>query len=303
VEAYCQQHDLQPRFDRSNLDITYFRNRLRHELIPKLESYNPRIRDLIWRMASTLNADHEVVERVLDQVWDACIDEIGDGYVVLNSAVFCQQVIGVQRGIARRAIAILRPGLRDINFGAIERALAFIDHPPATRQSDLIAGLRIQIEGNLFWIADWDVDVLSQAWPQIGPSEMKLKVPGEVELDNDWRLSAEIHPAVEELVQEVLKNPDPFVGWFDADVFTSKCVLRARQAGDRFHPLGMGEHSIKLADFFINLKIPQRARKGWPLVCVGDQIAWVSGYRLGHPFRITSDTMRVVKLHLYKAKT
>jgi tRNA(Ile)-lysidine synthase len=62
----------------------------------------------------------------------------------------------------------------------------------------------------------------------------------------------------------------------------------------------MGKHGGKLADFFINVKLPQRARKRWPLICVGEEIAWVPGYRIGHTFRITSDTKQVFKLHLYK---
>lgn len=303
VMAYCHQKGLHPRFDRSNLDTTFFRNRLRFELIPELESYNPRIRDLIWQMANTLNADYEIVETVLDEAWKECIDEIGKRYVVLQKGVFCQQVIGVRRGVIRRAIGVLRPGLRDIDFGAIERALAFIEHPPVNRQSDLIAGLRIQVEGDIFWIADWGVEVVSQAWPQIGSLEVKLKVPGKVVLEHDWCLGAEIHPVEEKLVQQAFVNPDPYVGWFDADMFTSECLVRARRGGERFHPLGMEEGTIKLADFFINLKIPQPARNGWPLIWVGDQIAWVPGYRVGHPFRITTDTTQVVKLHLYQLKT
>ncbi len=122
-------------------------------------------------------------------------------------------------------------------------------------------------------------------------------------LDYDWCLRAEIYPAEEELVQQALVNSDPYLGWFDADKFTSECEIRGRRGGERFHPLGMREGTIKLADFFINVKIPRRARKGWPLIWVGDQIAWVPGYRVGHPFRITTDTTQVVKLHLYQAKT
>jgi len=47
IEAYCRSRGLQPRFDRSNLDTTYYRNRLRHELLPMLEGYNPNIRALV----------------------------------------------------------------------------------------------------------------------------------------------------------------------------------------------------------------------------------------------------------------
>ena len=44
IEAYCVEYRLAPRLDRSNEDTTFFRNRLRHELLPILETYNPGIR-------------------------------------------------------------------------------------------------------------------------------------------------------------------------------------------------------------------------------------------------------------------
>ena len=47
TEAYCQEHGLQPVYDPSNRDETYFRNRLRHSLIPELEKYNPRFKNTL----------------------------------------------------------------------------------------------------------------------------------------------------------------------------------------------------------------------------------------------------------------
>ena len=41
--AYCQEHGLQPVIDQSNFERTYFRNRLRHEVIPMLETHSPRL--------------------------------------------------------------------------------------------------------------------------------------------------------------------------------------------------------------------------------------------------------------------
>ncbi|HEY2979690.1 MAG TPA: tRNA lysidine(34) synthetase TilS, partial [Anaerolineales bacterium] len=45
VLAYCTTYGLQPHFDRSNASPEYLRNRLRHTLIPVLESYNPKFRE------------------------------------------------------------------------------------------------------------------------------------------------------------------------------------------------------------------------------------------------------------------
>jgi hypothetical protein len=49
IEAYCKHYGLEPRFDRSNLDTTYFRNWLRHEVLPLLAQHNPMRRSAARR--------------------------------------------------------------------------------------------------------------------------------------------------------------------------------------------------------------------------------------------------------------
>ena len=61
IEAYCRDQELSPRFDRSNLDTTYYRNRLRHKLLPVLETYNPNVREVLRRTAQVMAADHELL--------------------------------------------------------------------------------------------------------------------------------------------------------------------------------------------------------------------------------------------------
>ena len=69
IEAYCAEQGLQPRFDRSNEDTTFFRNRLRLDLLPILESYNPAIRQVLAHTADVLAADHEKLAAALDAAW------------------------------------------------------------------------------------------------------------------------------------------------------------------------------------------------------------------------------------------
>ena len=52
TEAYCREHALQPHYDVSNTDQAFFRNRLRHALLPELEKYNPRVKESVCRKSS-----------------------------------------------------------------------------------------------------------------------------------------------------------------------------------------------------------------------------------------------------------
>jgi tRNA(Ile)-lysidine synthase len=91
---------------------------------------------------------------------------------------------------------------------------------------------------------------------------------------------------------------DPWCAWLDADLAGDLLTVRGRKDGDRFQPMGMDQGSMKLSDFFVNIKLPRRARKSWPLVCAGEEIAWIPGFRIAHSFRVTEKTKRVVRLTL-----
>ena len=100
--------------------------------------------------------------------------------------------------------------------------------------------------------------------------------------------------------KQALQNLDPFQAWLDVDRLNIPLGVRARRPGDAFKPLGRGGHSVKLSDLMVNLKLPRRARPGWPLLLSGDEIIWVPGLRLGEDFIVMETTQRIVKLALWK---
>ena len=69
IEAYCQAHGLTPRLDRSNLDLTLFRNRLRYELLPLLATYNPAVREALRRSARVVADEHQALRQMLATLW------------------------------------------------------------------------------------------------------------------------------------------------------------------------------------------------------------------------------------------
>jgi len=161
---------------------------------------------------------------------------------------------------------------------------------------DLTGGLYLLREGSLIHIAARNVTLPIERWPQM-PDEsnvISLKIPGSVKLSGGWKLNCERWNMASLALEQASSNDDPFQVWLDAKGISDALESRVRQDGDRFEPLGMDGHAMKLSDFFINVKLPQRVRDRWPLLCMGEKVIWVPGYRPAHPFRLTESTRQAL---------
>ena len=300
VLRYCNEQGLHPVFDRSNLDTTFYRNRIRGELIPTLETYNPGIKSSLLRMSQTLASDDQVLEILTEDVWqNCCIEHVPTG-VALKIPTLSAQPVGIQRRLVRRAISDLRPGLRDIDFSAIERALLFLREPTRSEQLDLTNGLRLLREGEKLWIANWQGDLPIGDWPQIDQTPRQLTIPGCIDLDGNWHLRATYVMDIRKATAQAVDNTEPFQAWIDLWNPEPSLLIRPSNPGDRFQPLGMNGHQVKLSDFFVNVKMPRRVRRNWPLVCLGNDIVWIPGYRISHLHRLTASSTQAVFLQLFK---
>lgn len=292
IETFCQEMHLHPREDATNTDTTYFRNRLRHELIPYLETFNPRFRETIHRTAQTLAADQDALHQQTDRAWAACLLRTEPTTLALALPPFRAESLGIQRRVLRRAIEMLRPGLRDVDFAAIERVLAFLEMEK-DGVCEVTGNLRVFLEGARFWLAEDVWDLPTDEWPQMDGALRPLEVGATIRLRAGW----EIRAATVSAHGPIPEGPDR--AWVAVGALKSFTV-RVRRPGDVFQPLGM-EKPVKLAEFFINEKIPRRARGFWPLVCAGDEIVWIPGVRLGERFRVREGGDAVVELSLIRS--
>jgi tRNA(Ile)-lysidine synthase len=298
IEAYCLEHQLETVEDLSNRDTTFYRNRLRHELIPFLESYNPQIRTLIGQMADTLRADYAVLYGLVDGLLSDSLLEKSEGMLALDLEKFHNYPLGIQRSLVRKAIGQLRPGLRDIGFQDVERALGYLENPPQTGQADLVANLRLLIEEDRFIIADWDANLQREDWPRWEGEEIPLAIPGITELEGGWKANAELLTRGLADLGAVMRNPDPFSAFFSFKPGETTFTLRPRRPGDRMILLGMEGGSVKIAELMINAKVPRRARERWPLVLSADRVVWVPGVRQSAEFSVGEGTETILKLNL-----
>jgi len=303
ILEYLETQGLQPVLDASNQDTRLYRNRIRHELLPILNGFNPGIQQRLWQMAQLLSEDYVVLEEATDAAWQSCVSRQGFGYIGLDSDELRTQPVGLQRQLLRRAIRDLRPSLRDVDFATIERCRIFINNTNRKGQIDLVAGLRLLWEGRTCWLTAYETEIPnndSSGWPGVIETNNNfLTVPGVVNLTNNWQISAS-QIDLQKAIIRGKQNTDPYQAWIDAGCLTEPLILRERQPGDHFQPLGMGGRSTKLSDFMINVKLPIRARAHWPLVVSGETIIWIPGMRLAHPCRLTQSTRQAIHLCLEK---
>lgn len=302
TEAYCEAHGLQPHYDASNDSLDFLRNRLRHELIPMLETYNPRFREAAQRASRTVSSDYELLNAALEPARQKALVRRGERYVELDLEFLSRQAEGVQMRIVREGAETLIPEL-DLGYEALQRAAALIGDPSQERV-DIAGGLFLLCEGHVLYLTDNENALPCDEWPQMakGVDAMRLPIPGEAALASGWRVQASACDRQDAHLPESWETADPYQVWMDAQGLSNELKVRVRADGDRFEPLGLDGHSQKLSDFFVNVKLPARARARWPLVCAADEVIWVPGYRPAHAHRLRADSQQVLHIRLSRAR-
>lgn len=299
IETYCRQNDLSPRRDYTNQDTTYFRNRLRHQLIPRLETYNPNIRQVLRHTANVVAADVEILTEQLNRAWATVVEDESPQKVVFNLARWQNLPLGHKRGTLRRAVQRLRRSLRDISFIHVENAIAVLEKGQTGAQATLPQNLMLTVGYQTFAVAPANEPVAPDQpdRPQMREGEIvELNLPGNTRLPGtNWQLRAKLIPR-KNIDFEAVKQVGRREAYLDAQAVGQNAVLRTRRPGDTFCPLGMGGHSKKVNEFMIDQKIPAGQRNAIPLLVSENRVLWVCGYRPDERARLKPTSERALYL-------
>ena len=298
VEDYCRRNGLKPRFDRSNLGITYYRNRLRHELLPTLEGYNPNIREVVCRTAQVMAADYELLRWELEEAWGEVLCQESEEAIVLNLKGWRALPLSLRRSTLREAIHRLRRSLRNINWVHVENARRVAERGETGAQATLPCRLMLTVNYEQLLVAE-EGYVGPVDWPSV-EAPLAVAVPGTTHLPGaEWQLIAQlISPA--QLPGGALHSGERWQAFLDGNVAGRDLILRPRRPKDSFQPLGMGGHSQRLQAFMIKAKIPVAHRDRVPLLVVGERILWVCGWREDERAKVTESTPSILWLRFVR---
>jgi tRNA(Ile)-lysidine synthase len=296
IETYCQTHDLEPRFDRSNLDTTYFRNWLRHVVFPLLEQHNPALKVVLRRSARVIADDFALLRAQLEAAWPQVVRAEDDRAITFDLTAWRALPTALQRSSLREAIHRLRRSLRNINFVHVEDALRVSRDGTTGMQATLPQGLMLSLGYDHLRVADTEhaIEWPDGPWLPAGEAPLPVPLPGELVVNAaGWVLRLRLMDR-SDLPPDWSENQEPWRATLDADVLGEDLHLRTRRPGDRFQPLGMEGQEVKLGDFFTNQKVPRTLRSRVPLLEAAWGIAWVGGLRMDERARVTDSTTRVV---------
>ena len=282
--GYCHRHKLIPRIDSSNLSLSPLRNRIRHQLLPMLQSYNPRITDALLRTANIAGDDLAFIKERGIQLWDEIARE-QENAITLNRERFLKLPPAIKQHLLRTSIEKLLGNLKDIETRHIEEIMAALTKP---------AGKRISLPGGLVFSIEYDKYLLGSDPAALSPfpllkGEFPLKIPGKT-LVPGWCIEANIINR-----EQMAEKGNDFTAYFDLDKTGDKLAVRSRLPGDRFQPLGMNQLK-KLGEFMIDAKIPHAWRQRIPIVHSAQHILWVVGWRIDERVKVTDHTKRILCL-------
>jgi len=81
----------------------------------------------------------------------------------------------------------------------------------------------------------------------------------------------------------------------------SPLQITGKKDGDRMIPFGQ-RSGKKIKDIFIEARVPQAQRAGWPLVRRGKTVVWLCGIRRSDAYPITATTKKVLCLEFLTIK-
>jgi len=274
IEQFLAERNVTPRFDRSNADSRFLRNRIR----VLLREFDAGVIDNLAAIADQARQQWPVLDQAVDGAEDVAVTETDTRFRSMPEDAWLRQALLL------RHVRRLDPEARDVSAADLARLANGIDNVKRTSVTKSVELLR---EGTEI--------VLRRR------TEAETTLPFEFEMDAGTTVYI---PEIETTIRiqpsnSATRQPSTQLIQLPTGA-TPHFTIRNRRDGDRFRPLGMA-HDKKLKDLLIDRKIAARLRDRIPLVLWQNTIAWVAGIEVSELFKVTGEVADLYEVAIEEA--
>lgn len=279
---YCEENNLNPNIDSSNLKQDFVRNRIRLSLIPELKTYNQNIEQSILRLSELSHDAENLIEEYLAKI---NYDIYGN-----NQEISTKKFLELSDSAKRRIILdiLISNGL-DYESKKVEEILNFIKENGALKSGNTLS----LTENKWLFVSERIIKIISSIKSDMIKSSYVVNLNGEThfrELGKVLKVSSWKGDKLDLFPKESSR-----VAYVDLSQINEPLSLRTRREGDRIQPFGMKE-KVKLKKYLINKGIPEFERDKLLILATEAEILWVVGVGMSELLRVKNIPTHVLEI-------
>jgi tRNA(Ile)-lysidine synthase len=325
--SYCRSRGIAYVDDPSNKDTRFFRNRVRTELLPLIESeYHPGVRENLARLADIARTALENVRQRTRPLIAENLARAGEDRWELATRGF-RRLDAFELSVLFGDI-FAEEMLCDMDFTRVhyEELARLVLESGSSGKMVSLPGMTARKEHGRIVFERYRPGVSPFATAAMEPAGFpaELDVPGVTEArgvrvstsvadasevdpsrfgSRPFSRSTPPHSAAQGRSRRLGGDPTPQVpnredeAYFDRETVTPPLVVRFPKPGDRMRPFGMSG-TKKLSDIFIDKKIPSGERPTTLVIADAHDILWVVGIATSEKCRVREETREILRIRV-----
>ncbi|MEO6390414.1 MAG: tRNA lysidine(34) synthetase TilS [Pyrinomonadaceae bacterium] len=142
ILEYCTERGIEPRQDAMNHDLAFSRVAVRHELLPLMERFNPRLVETLAQTAELIRTDNDSLDSLAMVSWAGAFRHNSENGIDVRTL---QELdTGLRRRVIRLWLGTMRGDLRRIEAVHLRAIEQLLEPGRAGRVAELPGGARVQ---------------------------------------------------------------------------------------------------------------------------------------------------------------
>ena len=288
IEAYLKAQGQEYCVDKTNEELEYTRNRIRHQVLPVLNEINSQVVAHMNQTAAMAAELEGLVQQLTKEAKKRYVCKKESGIFISHNIqnenpVICKSLI-------HEVLAEYAKSSRDISGVHVHEVLELLEKQVGKR-----VNLPYALEAERTYEGIWIRKSKREVIEEITQKEWKV-LPGEtLEIpEYGYKIRTTI-------LEKNFKNQEipqkMYTKWLDYDKIKGSMLLRTRQEKDYFIINAEGGRK-KLKNYLIEEKIPREQRDKLLFLADETHLIWAIGYRIGEDVKVTEHTKRILEIQV-----